>query len=65
MIRQNDARKVEPAEGFEVDGAERVREAIAGLRYGEVRVVIQDGVVVRIERTEKLQIDRQQRRGGR
>ncbi len=36
----------------------RVREAIDGLRYGEVRVVVQDGVIVQVERTEKLRIER-------
>lgn len=34
----------------------RVREALAGLRYGEVTVIVQDGVVVQVERTEKLRL---------
>ena len=32
----------------------RVREALRGLRYGEVRIVVHDGSVVQVERTEKL-----------
>ena len=32
---------------------DRVRRAVTGIRYGEVRVIIQDGVIVQIERTEK------------
>lgn len=32
---------------------ERIRDAVRGLRYGEVRVIIQDGLVVQIERLEK------------
>ncbi len=31
-----------------------VAEALRGLRYGEVRVVVQDGVVVQVERTERV-----------
>ena len=30
----------------------------SGLRYGEVTVVVQDGVVVQVERTEKVRIAR-------
>ena len=36
----------------------KVREALSGLRYGEVTVVVQDGVVVQVERTEKVRIAR-------
>ena len=31
----------------------RIGDALRGLRYGSVLVVVQDGVVVQIERTEK------------
>jgi len=37
----------------------KVRDALNGLRYGEVTVVVQDGVVVQVERTEKVRIARQ------
>jgi hypothetical protein len=30
-----------------------LRTAVEGIRYGEVRVIIQDGVIVQIERVEK------------
>jgi hypothetical protein len=36
----------------------KVRDALSGLRYGEVTVVVQDGVVVQVERTEKVRISR-------
>ena len=36
----------------------KVRDALNGLRYGEVTVVVQDGVVVQVERTEKVRIAR-------
>jgi hypothetical protein len=30
-----------------------IREALVGLQFGEVTVVLQDGVVVQLERTER------------
>jgi len=36
----------------------RIGEAIHGLRYGSVLAIVQDGVVVQIERTEKTRLDR-------
>ena len=45
--------------------SERAREALArisaalrGLRYGTVTAVVQDGVVVQVERTEKIRLER-------
>jgi hypothetical protein len=32
---------------------ESIRTAISGIRFGEVRVIIQDGVVIQIDRLEK------------
>jgi hypothetical protein len=34
----------------------RVRSALEGVRYGEVRIIIQDGVIVQIERVEKQRL---------
>ena len=39
------------------EALERVQAAIRGLRFGTVTVVIQDGVVVQIERLEKMRLD--------
>ncbi|MCX8053417.1 MAG: DUF2292 domain-containing protein [Armatimonadetes bacterium] len=36
---------------------EEVRRALKGLRYGHVTIVVQDGVVVQVERTSKLRLD--------
>lgn len=33
---------------------EQVRQSLKDLRYGSVTVIVQDGVVIQIERTEKL-----------
>ena len=35
-----------------------IREALRGLRYGTVNVIVQDGVVVHIDRTEKRRVRR-------
>jgi hypothetical protein len=35
---------------------QEIRAALAGLRYGSVVVVVQDGVAVQIERTEKRRL---------
>ena len=40
------------------DVIERIAEAIDGLRFGSVEVVIQNGQVVQIERKEKFRLDR-------
>ncbi|MGC8862570.1 MAG: YezD family protein [Armatimonadota bacterium] len=34
-----------------------IRKALRGLKYGSVTVIVQDGVVVQIERTTKLRPD--------
>ena len=39
----------------------RIGEALKGLRFGTVLAVVQDGVVVQIERTEKTRIDKKMR----
>jgi hypothetical protein len=36
---------------------ERIAQAIGGLRFGSVEIVIQDGRVVQIERKEKFRLD--------
>ena len=35
---------------------ERIRESLTGLRFGEVTVIVHDGFVVQVERTEKLRL---------
>lgn len=36
----------------------QIREALRGLRYGSVSIIVQDGVVVQIDRLEKRRIRR-------
>jgi len=42
---------------------ERIRIALRDLRYGTVTAVVQDGVVVQVERTEKVRLVRSESRG--
>jgi hypothetical protein len=37
---------------------EQIRQALRGLRFGEVAIVVQDGVVIQIERTERTRLRR-------
>lgn len=37
-----------------------IRNALRGLRFGSVHIVVQDGVIVQIERTEKCRLRRAQ-----
>jgi hypothetical protein len=39
-------------------GLEAVSHALRGLRFGQVTVIVQDGVVVQIERTERTRLRR-------
>ena len=38
--------------------AERIVQAIRGLRYGSVEIVVHDGRVVQFERRERVRVDR-------
>lgn len=40
---------------------DRIDTALRGLRYGTVTAVVQDGVVVQVERTEKVRLERRPR----
>jgi hypothetical protein len=51
------ARSVTPSED-DPRALAKVREALKGLRYGQVTIVVQDGLVVQVERTEKVRIVR-------
>lgn len=37
---------------------EHINEALRGLRFGTVTVIVQDGVVIQIDRTEKKRLQR-------
>jgi hypothetical protein len=41
---------------------DRILAALRGLRYGTVTAVVQDGMVVQVERTEKVRLERREQR---
>jgi hypothetical protein len=45
------------------EALELLRKALEGLRFGEVTVFIQDGVLVQLERTEKIRPSRPKKDG--
>jgi hypothetical protein len=51
----------EPTRDRAHDGLERITAALRGLRYGTVTAVVQDGVVVQVERTEKFRLEKRER----
>ena len=51
----DDGRAIHSAPSRDLD-LDHVRTAIEGIRFGEVRVIIQDGVIVQIERVEKQRL---------
>jgi len=40
------------------DALERIQTALRGLKYGTVTAVVQDGIVVQVDRTEKIRIEK-------
>ena len=46
----------EPADDRRDQELQQIRDALRGLRFGSVNVVVQDGVVVQIDRTEKRRL---------
>lgn len=38
-----------------------VRQALVGLQFGEVSIIVQDGVVIQVERTERTRFRRGER----
>jgi hypothetical protein len=53
-VHKSEPGRPNPA-GTNID-LEPIRTAIKGIRFGEVRIVIQDGVVIQIDRMEKQRI---------
>jgi hypothetical protein len=55
MVDRNDSRDVADIHTIrDAQTLTRIRAALDGLRYGEVVVKVQDGVVVQVERTERM-----------
>ena len=46
------------------DTLEQIRESLRGLRFGSVNIIVQDGVVIQIDRTEKRRLRTPNRNNG-
>jgi hypothetical protein len=53
LSAKDDGRATDAAPDLELD---QVRKAVRGIRFGEVRLIIQDGLIVQIERVEKQRL---------
>jgi hypothetical protein len=43
------------------EALEQVRQALIGLRFGTITIIVQDGVVIQLERTEKRRLRKSDR----
>jgi len=46
-----------PSDAWERIALEEIRKALRGLRHGSITVVVQDGIVIQIDRTSKSRLD--------
>jgi hypothetical protein len=53
-----DPRGVRKSNGLVDQSLEHIQDALRGLRFGSVLIVVQDGAVVQIDRTEKKRLPR-------
>jgi hypothetical protein len=64
MNKNNDSLRLTSADRTTTDAdpvLEQVRESLRNLRFGHVQIVVQDGVVVQIDRLERHRISRGER----
>ena len=47
--------------GFFDDAMEQIRQSLVGLRYGNIQIIVQDGVVIQLERTERKRLRKSDR----
>jgi hypothetical protein len=50
--------RLQAAESNVTDAVQVVADALRGLRFGTVKLIVQDGVLIRVERTENRQVAR-------
>jgi hypothetical protein len=52
-----------PPDDDEIDRAlAQVKKALVALRFGEIVLTVQDGVIIQLERTERIRLPRARRR---
>jgi len=53
----NQAKSIAPDRDSTVDDEiAQIRESLRGLRFGSVNIIVQDGVIIQIDRTEKRRL---------
>ena len=53
----NQAKSIAPDRDSNVDDEiAQIRESLRGLRFGSVNIIVQDGVIIHIDRTEKRRL---------
>jgi hypothetical protein len=45
-----------PRESSAEEALNQIRDSLRGLRFGSVNIIVQDGVVIQIDRTEKCRL---------
>lgn len=59
MADQSHSRDMESrSETLTIAASELIQEALQGLRFGQVLLVVHDGAIVQVERTERKRIAR-------
>lgn len=53
-----------PTDDRLAEALDRIQAALRGMRFGTITLIVQDGVVVQVERTEKIRLGRRSERGG-
>lgn len=52
--------RVDPPGVFD-EAMEQIRQALLGLRFGTISIIVQDGVVIQLERTERRRLRKNDR----
>jgi hypothetical protein len=50
------AHNVGPEHAGADDALNQIRDSLRGLRFGSVNIIVQDGVIIQIDRTEKRRL---------
>ena len=58
MAEKSEERAEATARAREREAQDQIAKALRGLQFGEVTVIVQDGIVVQVERTERVRLQR-------
>lgn len=48
--------RISPDRGDADEVLDQIRDSLRGLRFGSVNIIVQDGVIIQIDRTEKRRL---------